>query len=327
MNKGKIIVAHNAEQFQKGKKLMLEYAETLGFSLCFQNFDKELDNLDTIYAPPKGILLLLEDEQKQSKGCVGIKYIAEDTCELKRLYIQDTLKGHGWGKKLLHEAFKYAQQLGYKKMVLDTLPIMKTAIALYEKAGFKPIAPYYKNPVEGALFFEKALAEPILINSTIQDIDMIFEMYDKAIAYQKTVFNKQWLGFERDLIETEIRENRQLKIVIGDAVACIFAIAFNDAVIWKEKDKRPSIYIHRIVTNPNFRGAGFVKTIIDWAKEYCLLNGKDYIRLDTWGDNPKLIDYYVKCGFNYVETINLDNTAGLPIHYKGTLALFEIGVQ
>ena len=163
-------------------------------------------------------------------------------------------------------------------------------------------------------------------NSTIEDIDMIFDMYDKAIAYQKTVFNKQWLGFERDLIETEIRENRQWKIMIGDAVACIFAITFNDVVIWKEKDQQPSIYIHRIVTNPDFRGVGFVTKIIDWAKDYCQLNGKEYIRLDTWGDNPKLIDYYVKCGFTYVETINLDDTEGLPAHYQGTLALFEIKI-
>ncbi len=72
---------------------------------------------------------------------------------------------------------------------------------------------------------------------------MIFEMYNKAIAYQKKVFNKQWLGFERDLIESEIRENRQWKIVMGGEVACIFAITFNDAVIWKEKDQQPSIYI------------------------------------------------------------------------------------
>ena len=155
MERVKIIVAQDAEQFEEGKKLMLEYAETLGFSLCFQGFDKELANLDTIYAQPKGILLLLENELKHYNGCVGIKYIAEGTCELKRLYVQHTLKGQGFGKKLLHEAFKYAQKLGYKKMVLDTLPTMKTAISMYEKEGFRQITPYYNNPVEGALFFEK----------------------------------------------------------------------------------------------------------------------------------------------------------------------------
>lgn len=164
-------------------------------------------------------------------------------------------------------------------------------------------------------------------NSQIEDLETIFRLYDHAIAYQKTVFNKHWQGFEQDLIETEIRENRQWKIIIDNEVACIFAITFNDAVIWKEKDAQPSIYIHRIVTNPEFRGVGFVEKIIDWAKEYCLAQGKMFVRLDTWGDNPKLIDYYIKCGFDYVETIKMENTEGLPAHYNAvTLALFEIKV-
>jgi ribosomal protein S18 acetylase RimI-like enzyme len=164
-------------------------------------------------------------------------------------------------------------------------------------------------------------------NSSIEDVETIFSLYDHAIAYQKTVFKKHWQGFERSLIETEILENRQFKMVIDSEVACIFAITFNDTSIWKEKDTQPSIYIHRIVTNPQFRGIGFVSKIIDWAKEYCLANKKLYIRLDTWGDNPKLIEYYIKCGFDYIETIKMENTEGLPAHYEGvTLALFEMKI-
>lgn len=157
MNPIKIIVAQTAEQFEESKKLMLEYSQTLGVSLCFQNFDKELANLNTLYAQPKGIMLLLGDEKGRYSGCVGIKYKTDDICELKRLYLQDSKKGQGFGKMLLHEAFKYAKELGYKKMVLDTLPTMKTAIAMYEKEGFRKIKPYYENPVEGAIFFEKIL--------------------------------------------------------------------------------------------------------------------------------------------------------------------------
>lgn len=163
-------------------------------------------------------------------------------------------------------------------------------------------------------------------NSTLEDIDTIFKLYDQATAYQKTVFHKSWEGFDREMVMTEIKENRQWKIVIDDKIACIFALTFNDALFWKEKDKQPSIYIHRIVTDDAFRGVGFVNTIIEWAKIYCVENSKDFIRMDTWGDNPKLIDYYVKCGFDYVETVDLDNTEGLPVHYKGTLALFEIKI-
>jgi hypothetical protein len=165
-----------------------------------------------------------------------------------------------------------------------------------------------------------------ILNSTSEDIPRIFALYDDAIAYQKTVFHKQWEGFEQSLIENEVAENRQWKIVIGGEIACIFAITFDDEILWGEKSIHPAIYIHRIVTNPNFRGAAFVNHIIAWGREYCKANDKIFIRLDTWGDNQKLIDYYVKCGFNYLETIDLAKTDGLPAHYKGRLALLEIPV-
>jgi ribosomal protein S18 acetylase RimI-like enzyme len=163
-----------------------------------------------------------------------------------------------------------------------------------------------------------------VLNSTIEDIDRIFELYDEAIDYQKKVFHKQWEGFDRSLVEKEILENRQWKIIIDDEVACIFVLTYSDALFWKEKDEQPSIYIHRIVTNPKFRGASFVLAIIEWARVFCTLNNKQFIRMDTWGDNEKLIDYYVKCGFKFIGIVPLDNTEGLPSHYKGTLALFEI---
>ncbi|WP_353481509.1 GNAT family N-acetyltransferase [Haliscomenobacter sp.] len=165
-----------------------------------------------------------------------------------------------------------------------------------------------------------------ITNSTPADFDTIFALYDEAIAFQKKVFNKQWEGFESSLIETEIRENRQWKIIIDDEVACIFATTLSDAIFWGERDLEPAVYIHRIVTNPKFRGAAFVKIIVEWARGYCLANQLEYIRLDTWGDNPKLIDYYEKCGFSYLKTIDLDNTQGLPAHYKGVLALLEIKI-
>lgn len=93
-----------------------------------------------------------------------------------------------------------------------------------------------------------------IINSTKEDIKTIFEFYDAAIAYQKIKFNKHWQGFDTALIEKEIKENRQYKIVVDGSIVCIFAITFNDPVIWCEKDKDPAVYIHRIVTHPAFQG-------------------------------------------------------------------------
>lgn len=168
----------------------------------------------------------------------------------------------------------------------------------------------------------------VIVPSAASDIDRIFELYDAAIAYQKTVFNKNWQGFKRSLVESELAEQRQWKILIDGQIASIFAIAFNDPMIWKEKDNDPSIYIHRIVTNPAFRGQNFVTDIISWAREFGLANDKEFIRLDTWGDNPRLIAYYQKCGFNYLGNVVPEPSETLPKHYEDIeLALFELPVK
>ncbi len=165
-----------------------------------------------------------------------------------------------------------------------------------------------------------------VLNSQSTDIDIIFGFYDLAIAHQKKVFNKHWQGFSRELVQTEIAENRQYKILVNGEVACVFAVTFNDALIWGDRD-HDSIYIHRIVTHPDFRGYAFVKEIIKWARQYCLDNDLKYIRMDTWADNEKLLDYYTTCGFEYVGVVTMQKTDGLPKHYEGiSLSLFEIVV-
>ena len=166
-----------------------------------------------------------------------------------------------------------------------------------------------------------------IINSQPQDVDLIFEFYDMAIAHQKKVFNKHWQGFDRQLVAQEIAENRQYQILIDGEPACIFAITFNDPQIWEERDIQPSIYIHRIVTHPNFRGFAFVKIIISWAKNYCKNHNLQYIRMDTWADNAKLLAYYTSCGFTHAGSITIGKESGLPKHYEGIgLNLFEIKV-
>jgi ribosomal protein S18 acetylase RimI-like enzyme len=167
-----------------------------------------------------------------------------------------------------------------------------------------------------------------IVTSTPGDIETIFELYDKAIEYQKLVFHKQWQTFDRSLVKQEIEENRLWKIMVDGSVACIFTVAYSDPLIWGQRDSEPALYIHRIVTNPLFRGQGNVKTIVEWAKEYGRSMGKKYLRMDTWGDNQKLIDYYMKFGFAFVEIITPTNTAVLPKHYEGiSLCLLEIALE
>ncbi|MGW9684471.1 GNAT family N-acetyltransferase [Flagellimonas sp. 2504JD1-5] len=166
-------------------------------------------------------------------------------------------------------------------------------------------------------------------NSTENDIDEIFRLYGLASEYQKSKEGVVvWPTFKKQLVATEIDENRQWKLLIDNQIACVWAIAFSDAQIWEEKNADAAIYIHRIATNPDFRGNNFVSIIVKWAKEYALNLNKDYVRLDTLGNNEKLIKYYVNAGFEFLGMFDLKNTDGLPDHYgKAPASLFEISLN
>ena len=162
-------------------------------------------------------------------------------------------------------------------------------------------------------------------NSKIDDIDEIFRLYKIATDFQKTRFTVHWPEFDRKLIETEISENRQWKIIADGKIACIWATTFTDPEIWEERNDDPAVYIHRIATNPDFRGQNLVGQIVEWAKIYANENQKQFVRMDTVGDNPGLINYYTKCGFDFLGLLKLKNTTGLPAHYdNATVSLFQM---
>ncbi len=165
-------------------------------------------------------------------------------------------------------------------------------------------------------------------NSNINDIDEIFRLYKIATDFQKTRFTVHWPEFDRKLIETEILENRQWKIVADEKIACVWATTFNDPQIWEERNEDPSVYIHRIATNPDFRGQNVVTHIVEWVKMYAEKNQKQFVRMDTVGDNPGLINYYTKCGFDFLGLLKLKNTEGLPAHYdNATVSLFQMTIK
>ena len=139
--------------------LFEEYAASLGVDLCFQGFEKELAGLPGGYAPPQGRLLLaLQDGQ--TAGCVALRALDPGVCEMKRLYVRPDFRSHGVGGALVDRLIQQARQAGYRHMRLDTLPSMAAALVLYRRLGFRSIAPYYQNPVKGAVFLELQLDEP-----------------------------------------------------------------------------------------------------------------------------------------------------------------------
>lgn len=163
-------------------------------------------------------------------------------------------------------------------------------------------------------------------NSTKADIPEIFRLYKLATEYQKITFpGNLWPEFDREMVETEVLENRQFKLMLENEIACVWAITFSDPQIWEEADNDDSIYIHRIATNPDFRGNDFVKAIVAWATNYAGEHNKKYVRMDTCGDNQKLINHYKRSGFNFLGMKKIKDSSALPSHYHNAeVCYFEI---
>lgn len=165
-------------------------------------------------------------------------------------------------------------------------------------------------------------------NCAMTDVDTILSLYQSARDLQTQKKMVVWPIFESSFIEKEISEQRQWKLLINEIIACNWAITFHDKEIWGEKDKNDSIYIHRITTNPEMRGNRYVDRIVDWAKAYARQKEKKFVRLDTLGNNTKLIAHYTSAGFEFLGIITLTDTANLPGHYhtEPNCCRFELNI-
>jgi GNAT superfamily N-acetyltransferase len=144
-------------QVAQARELFQEYEKSLGVNLCFQNFEQELAGLPGHYAPPDGRLLLAEYEAHLA-GCVALHKWETGICEMKRLYLRPAFRGKGLGRALAETIIAEAREIGYQHMRLDTIePIMKDAVEMYRKLGFREIAPYRPNPIAGAMYMELQL--------------------------------------------------------------------------------------------------------------------------------------------------------------------------
>jgi GNAT superfamily N-acetyltransferase len=149
--------AESPLQIAQARELFLEYANSLGFNLCFQSFDQELAGLPGDYAPPEGVLLLAEYDGALA-GCVALHKLEPHICEMKRLYLRPKFRGKGAGRALAETIIWEARAIGYRRMRLDTVePVMQDAVALYRHLGFTEIAAYRPNPIPGAMYMELEL--------------------------------------------------------------------------------------------------------------------------------------------------------------------------
>jgi ribosomal protein S18 acetylase RimI-like enzyme len=150
-----INTAAGPQDIADARMLFEEYAQWLGVDLCFQGFAAELAHLPGDYVAPGGRLFVARDAATgEAAGCVALRPFEGDTGEVKRLYVRPAFRGTGLGAALAGRVLESAREAGYRRLVLDTLGHMQSAIGLYRKLGFTEIPPYYDNPIPGALYFE-----------------------------------------------------------------------------------------------------------------------------------------------------------------------------
>jgi GNAT superfamily N-acetyltransferase len=148
--------ADTALEWAQARRLIEAYAESLGVDLGFQDFDEEIEHLPAHYGPPRGAMLLAVDGG-EAVGCVGLRAHDEATGEIKRLYVAPVARGRDIGRTLAIAVIEAAREHGFQRLVLDTLPGMHAAQALYSSLGFRAIEPYRYNPVIGTVFMELVL--------------------------------------------------------------------------------------------------------------------------------------------------------------------------
>jgi len=154
----RIAQAQSESEIEQVRELFGEYVAWLGINLCFQNYDREVADLPGEYAPPRGRLLLALADDGAAAGCAALRDLGNGVAEMKRLFVRPAFRGQRLGWQLAEMILDEARALGYERIRLDTLPgKMDRAIAMYRVLGFKDIAPYYNNPVDGAAFMELKL--------------------------------------------------------------------------------------------------------------------------------------------------------------------------
>ena len=157
MCEGEITQAQNPADYAAGKLLIEDYEAVLGVDQCFPNFSEEIANLPGFYGPPGGCLLLARINGELA-GCVAVRGFGDGDCEMKRLYVRPQYRREGVGRRLVETAIRRARELGYARMLLDTLPAMTEAQSLYRSLGFVDVDGYYVNPVHGVRYLALELS-------------------------------------------------------------------------------------------------------------------------------------------------------------------------
>jgi len=165
---------------------------------------------------------------------------------------------------------------------------------------------------------------PEITNTEMSDLQQIFKLFEDSISYQEKKGYPVWKDYDKNAIVRDIETKNQYKVVVDSKTGIVFSVCYTDKVIWRDLDQGDSIYLHRIVVNPEFKGQKLFGTILDWVIEHAKQKRLNSIRMDTWANNPTIINYYKSFGFSFVENYTTPDTPELPVHNrKLALTLLE----
>lgn len=163
-----------------------------------------------------------------------------------------------------------------------------------------------------------------IINTTHDDLETIYNLFESAIAYQQKNTYPVWKGYDKAALTKDIEEGNQYKITIGADIAMLFSVCYSDPLIWGERESGDALYLHRIVVNPEFKGKKLFAMVLAWSIFHGRLNNLPLIRMDTWADNPIMINYYKSFGFRYVDECTTPDSEELAVQNRNLkVALLE----
>lgn len=168
----------------------------------------------------------------------------------------------------------------------------------------------------------------LIKNTEVKDFEFICWMYEEAIKYQKRNNFFGWESIDKEYLKKEIKNGLNYKLIKEGNILCAWGVVFSDPLIWREMEKGTSIYMHRVVVNPNFKGQKLFQKVLDWAIDYSMENSLTTIRIDTWTANPAIIEFYQKYGFKVVEEYTTEDTKNLPIQHRNLdITLLEYSIR
>ena len=162
-------------------------------------------------------------------------------------------------------------------------------------------------------------------NTSPEDLEFIYELFDSSVKYQESRGYPTWKNYDKGALIKDVENKNQYKVIVNSQIGIVFSVRYSDKIIWREMDQGDAIYLHRIVVNPMFKGLKLFGEILSWSIDQAKQKRLDYVRMDTWASNLKIIDYYKSFGFKFIDNYTTPDSLELPAHNRNlAVALLEL---